>query len=92
MSEFDAFRPEAALPLAREAAKSGDLEAVRVLMVVLADLESRQEALRIGEEQLREKAESALILQSMAEIASFRCRGELRTKAGSVFRVLRRCS
>eukprot|EP00913_Durusdinium_trenchii_P011892 g11170.t1 len=62
--------------------KRGDLQSIsdatRVLMVALADYESRAEALDIGEAHLAElrktgqRAEEALVLQSLAEVAAFR--------------------
>lgn len=71
--------------------KRGDLQSIsdatRVLMVALADYESRAEALDIGEAHLAElrktgqRAEEALVLQSLAEVAAFRCRGERRMQA-----------
>eukprot|EP00438_Fugacium_kawagutii_P016213 Skav224063 [mRNA] locus=scaffold534:592023:599440:- [translate_table: standard] len=86
---------EVALKMAEEARaifpenSEGNSDATRVLMVALADVESRPEAIRIGEASLvalssddrESRRRRALVLQSLAEIAAFRCRGDLRTKA-----------
>lgn len=98
VAEFALNHGEAAVQLAREArdifqeTSEGRSDATRVLMVALTDVESRQEAIQLGEAALlgltspdsdAEKRRRALVLQSLAEAAAFRCRGELRTKAVS---------
>eukprot|EP00435_Cladocopium_sp_Y103_P010796 s3058_g2.t2 len=98
VAEFALNHGEAAVQLAREArdifqeSSEGRSDATRVLMVALTDVESRQEAIQLGEAALlgltspdsdAAKRHRALVLQSLAEAAAFRCRGELRTKAVS---------
>ena len=97
-AELAQNQPDVAVQLAKEAQAifqdrsdlQGTADATRVLMVALADMESRSEAIKLGEASLAEwrldESEAArqrcgMVLQSLAEVAAFRCRGELRTKA-----------
>ncbi|CAE7770099.1 TTC28 [Symbiodinium sp. CCMP2592] len=65
----------------------GVADATRVAMCALAEFESRKEALALGQEHLKDvraagnKEQEAMALQSLAEVATFRCRGELRDSA-----------
>ncbi|CAE7394011.1 unnamed protein product [Symbiodinium natans] len=65
----------------------GISDATRVAMCALAEFESRKEALALGQEHLKEvrgagnKEQEAMALQSLAEVATFRCRGDMRDQA-----------
>jgi len=77
-----------ALDLFRKHSESqGVSDAIRILMCALAEFEEREEALQIGEGQLKAAQEAGnvlhqvTVLQSLAEVATFRCGFEGRCRA-----------